>query len=158
MREFAPEHLDRFAVALAYPLGFIFVVLARNELYTENTLEPVIPLLHKRDAKTFGNMMRLWGLLILGNLAGGLIFALVIAKTPALQDRMHVELLAIARESTSDSAWLNFYRGIFAGWLLAMLTWVLASTHERLTQVLLIALATIPIAAFDFRHSIVGRV
>ena len=157
-RSIAPESLQKLAVAIAYPLGFVFVVLARNELYTENTLEPVIPVLHNRDAKTFGNMMRLWGLLIVGNLVGALIFAVVFAKTNAIPEAIRPHLDAIAAESTSDGFGLTLYRGIFAGWMLAMLTWLLASTHDRLAQIVLIWLLTMLIPALEFRHSIVGSV
>ena len=157
-RSIAPESLQKLAVAIAYPLGFVFVVLARNELYTENTLEPVIPVLHNRDAKTFGNMMRLWGLLIVGNLVGALIFAAVFAKTNAVPEAIRPHLEAIAAESTSDGFGLTFYRGIFAGWMLAMLTWLLASTHDRLAQIVLIWFLTMLIPALEFRHSIVGSV
>src|SRR3569623_2297240 len=61
-----PEKYAHAAAGIVYPLGFVFVVFARNELFTENTLEPVIPLLHKRDADTFVKMMRMWGVLLVG--------------------------------------------------------------------------------------------
>ena len=158
LRGFAPDELKPLMVTLAYPIGFVFVVLARSELFTENTLEPVIPLLHRRDGRTFRLMMRLWGILIAGNLAGALIFALVFARTAALPETMRPDLFEVAREATAGTFGSNFYRGIFAGWLLALLTWLLASTQERLTQVVLIVLATMPIAALEFRHSIAGSV
>jgi len=158
LRGFAPEELKPLMVTIAYPLGFVFVVLSRNELFTENTLEPVIPLLHKRDGRTFRLMMRLWGILIVGNLVGALVFALVFAWTAAVPEKLRADLFEVAREATSGSFGPNFYRAIFAGWLLALLTWLLASTQERLTQVLLIVLATMPIAALEFRHSIAGSV
>jgi len=43
----APPHLAHAAGAAGYPLGFVFVVLARSQLFTENTLEPVLPLLEE---------------------------------------------------------------------------------------------------------------
>jgi formate-nitrite transporter family protein len=153
--EEATKHLLATA---GYPLGFIFVILARNELFTENTLEPVIPLLHRRDRRTFGNMMRLWGLLILGNMIGALVFALILAWTNAVPEKMRHDMLELTRRATELGFGLTFYRAIFAGWLLATLTWMLAATNERITQILLIVLATAPIAAFDFSHSIAGSV
>ena len=152
------ESTKHLLATAGYPLGFIFVVLARNELFTENTLEPVIPFLHRRDRRTFGSMMRLWGLLILGNLIGALAFAMILAHTNAVPERMRHDMLEIARRATELGFGLTFYRAIFAGWLLATLTWMLAATNERITQVLLIILATAPIAAFEFSHSIAGSV
>ena len=154
----ASEPWKPFAAAMGYPLGFVFVVLARNELFTENTLEPVIPLLHNRDRETLVKLLRNWGLLIAGNMIGGLAFAAVLAYTPMVEEKLHAPMLAIANEATSDGFGLTFWRAIFAGWLLAMPTWMLAATHERISQIVLVVLATAPISALQFRHSIAGSV
>jgi len=45
-----------------------------------------------------------------------------------------------------------------AGWLIALLTWLMASTHESIAHLVLIWLTTAPIALLNFRHSIVGSV
>ena len=50
------------------------------------------------------------------------------------------------------------YAGVFAGWLIALLTWLLASTRSTPAQIILIWLCTAPIAALHFRHSIAGSV
>ena len=152
------EPTKHLLATAGYPLGFVFVILARNELFTENTLEPVIPFLHRRDRRTFRNMLRLWGLLILGNMIGALAFALILAYTNAVPETMRHDMLELTRQVTGSGFGLTFYRAIFAGWLLAMLTWMLAATSERITQVLLVILATAPIAAFEFSHSIAGSV
>ena len=152
------ESTKHLLATAGYPLGFVLVILSRNELFTENTLEPVIPLLHRRDRRTLGNMLRLWGLLILGNMAGGLAFALLLAHTDMVPERMRHDMLELSRRVTELGFGLTFYRAIFAGWLLAALTWMLAATHERITQLLLVFLATAPIAAFEFSHSIAGSV
>ena len=156
MHDLASEPWKPFAAALGYPIGFVFVVVSRNELFTENTLEPVIPFLHNRDAETLGKLLRNWGLLILGNMVGAAIIAAVLAYTQAVPEKLHAPMLAIANEATSDGFALTFWRAIFAGWLLAMLTWMLAATHDRMAQILLVILATAPISALQFRHSIAG--
>ena len=159
LRSHGHEEATKHLLATAgYPLGFVFVILARNELFTENTLEPVIPLLHRRDLESLGSMLRLWWLLILGNMMGALAFAMILAHTNAVPETMRHDMLALTRKATELGFGLTFYRAIFAGWLLATLTWMLAATHERITQVLLVILATAPIAAFEFSHSIAGSV
>jgi len=153
-----PERYAHAAAGAVYPLGFALVIFARSELFTENTLEPVIPLLHKRDGETFMGMMRLWVLLLIGNLVGAAIFALVMQRTPILMDDVKTHLERIAALSTSDGFGLTFLRAIMAGWLIALLTWVMASTHDSVAHLVLIWLTTAPIALLDFRHSIVGSV
>jgi formate-nitrite transporter family protein len=146
------------AIAAGYPLGFIFVVQARNQLFTENTLEPVIPFLQRRDRKTFMRVLRLWTIVLIGNLIGALIFASLAARTPLLDDAMHRALIHVATLGTDGGFGLVVYRAIFGGWLVALMAWLVSSTRATGTQVLYIWLTTAPIAAFGFRHSIAGAV
>ncbi len=146
------------AFSAVYPLGFILVIMARSELFTENTLVPVIPFLESRDRETFLQMLRVWGLLLVGNLAGAMIFGWVLARTAMVEPALHAELGRIAREATTGSFGEIVYAGVFAGWLIALLSWVLASTHATGAQIVLIWLCTAPIAALGFQHSIAGSV
>lgn len=146
------------ATAVAYPLGFVYVVHARHQLFTENTLEPVIPLLEKRDRKTLRQLLRLWGIVLPMNLVGALLFAFVLAHTQVVEPKLLSPLLEAARVSTEGGALLVFYKGIWAGWLIALMAWLIAATHDTTAQIILVWLATGPIAAFGFRHSIAGAV
>jgi formate/nitrite transporter FocA (FNT family) len=156
--EVAPERYAHAAASAAYPLGFIFVIIARSELFTENTLVPIIPLLERRDLETFGHVVRVWALLLLGNLVGTLIFAVALARTDLLRPEVAAELLRISRQATEGGFVKIAYTAIFAGWLMALLAWLLASTTSTLAQIVLIWLCTAPIAAMHFRHSIVGSI
>jgi formate/nitrite transporter FocA (FNT family) len=146
------------ATAVAYPLGFIYVVLARHQLFTENTLEPVIPLLERRTVGALVKLLRLWLVVLVANLVGAALFSFAVARTRLLTPAVNALLVELARSATSDGAMLVFYRGIWAGWLVALMAWLLASTRETTAQIILIWLTTAPIAAFGFRHSIAGAV
>jgi formate/nitrite transporter FocA (FNT family) len=158
VRELTPDRYDQAASSAVYPLGFIFVIIARSMLFTENTIVPIMPLLNRRNLETFWRVLRLWGLLLVGNLIGAFAFAWVLARTPVVSAHLHGPLLALADESTVGGFWLVCYQALFAGWLIALLTWLLASTHATGAQIVLTWLATAPIAAFGFRHSIAGAV
>lgn len=146
------------ASAIAYPIGFIYVVLARHQLFTENTLEPVVPVLERRDLNSLMKMLRLWGIVLFGNLIGAAIVGLVIARTQVLEPSVDSTLMSLARKATDGGALIVFYKAIWAGWLIALMAWMLASTHETIAQIALIWLTTAPIGAFGFRHSIAGAV
>jgi formate/nitrite transporter FocA (FNT family) len=154
----ASGKLAHAAASAAYPLGFIFVIMARSELFTENTLDPVVPLLEQRNRETFVKLLRMWALLLIGNLVGALIFGWVLARTPVVPAELHAELQKIAGEATSGGFTTVLYAGVFAGWLIALLSWVLAATHSTPAQLALIWLCTAPISAFHFRHSIAGSI
>lgn len=155
---YAADSIKHPLAAAAYPVGFMFVIMGRSELFTENTLEPVIPLLHKRDRTTLRRMLRLWGLLIVGNLVGALVFGWIIGGTPMLESALQPTMQQLAAESTGGGFGEVFYKAIFGGWLIALLTWLLASTIDTIAQLFLIWVTTAPIAAFHFRHSIAGSV
>jgi formate/nitrite transporter FocA (FNT family) len=67
-------------------------------------------------------------------------------------------LLDVARTSTEGGAQLVFYKAIWAGWLIALMAWLIAATRDTTAQIILVWLTTAPIAAFGFRHSIAGAV
>jgi formate/nitrite transporter FocA (FNT family) len=47
---------------------------------------------------------------------------------------------------------------VYAGWLIALLAWLLASTQSTGAQLAFIWLCTAPIHALGFKHSIAGSV
>jgi formate/nitrite transporter FocA (FNT family) len=155
---YAPEPYKHPLASLAYPVGFMFVIMGRSELFTENTLEPVIPLLHERDAKTLRQMLRMWGILIVGNLLGALVFGWILGRTTMIDPSMHPSLQDLSRQATGGGFGEVFYKAIFGGWLIALLAWLLASTVDSIAQLFLIWVTTVPISAFHFRHSIAGSV
>lgn len=154
----APEPWSHAAASAGYPLGFIFVVLARNQLFTENTLEPVIPFLRRPSMRTLRRVLALWAAVLAGNLVGALLFGLVASKTRMLEPALAEPLLRLARETTDGGFLTVAWKAIFAGWLVALMAWLVASTHSTFAQIALIWLSTAPIAAFGFRHSIAGAV
>jgi formate/nitrite transporter FocA (FNT family) len=146
------------ASAAAYPIGFALVIIGRNQLFTENTLEPVIPLLEDHDLRTLRLVLRLWGIVLFGNLVGALFFALLAAHTPMLQSKLEPAMLHISQEAMAGGFARVFYLGIFAGWLIALTAWLVQATERTLAQIVLIWLTIAPISAFGFRHSIAGAV
>jgi formate/nitrite transporter FocA (FNT family) len=154
----APSGREREAAALVYPVGFILVILARSELFTENTLTPVWAVLQRKDGDSVRATLRVWAILLLGNLAGALTFAVVLAATPMVSAELLPPLDRLAEHAVESGFLATIYKGVFAGWLIALLTWILAATSATGAQIALIWLLTWTIAALGFTHSIVGAV
>ncbi len=55
---------------LGYTFGFIIVIMARQQLFTENTVTAVLPVMQKPTMSNVGLLMRLWGVVLLGNIPG----------------------------------------------------------------------------------------
>ena len=144
--------------AVGYPLGFIFVVLARSQLFTENTLFPVIPLLQRKDGGTLRRVLLLWSVVLAANLVGALLFALVASRTTMLDVGLRADALETSRHATDGAFGFTLWRAVFGGWLVALMAWLVSSTRHTGAQIALVWLATAPISAFGFRHSIAGAV
>src|SRR3954471_10626448 len=105
-----PPAYHTLATAIASPIGFIYVVLARHQLFTENTLEPVIPLLEERNAKTLRQVARLWSIVLPASLIGAAFFAFVLARTQTIEPSLHSSLMETAREATKGTASVVFLK------------------------------------------------
>jgi formate/nitrite transporter FocA (FNT family) len=141
---------------LGYSVGFLIVILGRQQLFTENTLTPVLPLLQNKDFKTLGNMLRLWGVVLAANLLGALAFALVAAKSSAFDSDVREEFLKIGREAMKHGFGTTLLRAVFAGWLIALIVWLLPFAETA--RIWVIVFLTWLIGVGHFGHIIAGAV
>jgi formate/nitrite transporter FocA (FNT family) len=156
-RAYLPDQPWRPLVArLGYPLGFLIVILGRQQLFTENTLTAIIPLLAWRDLKTFAQVIRLWSVVLAANLAGAHVFAWVVGNTPMFQPEVQAAMLALAKESANVTFGAAVLRGIFAGWLIAMVVWILAAIDTG--RIAVIIFITYIVGLANLTHIIAGSV
>jgi len=144
-------------LASVYSVGFIFVILGRSELFTEHTMLAVIPVLDRQAS--LGQLGRLWGLVYVGNLLGGLCFTLLaVLLTPGLGvvDAAAFETVALKLVS-HDLQWL-FVGGVFAGWLMGLLAWLITAAQETTGRLLMVLIVTGTIGILHLPHSIAGNV
>ncbi|HKV48340.1 MAG TPA: formate/nitrite transporter family protein [Candidatus Acidoferrales bacterium] len=141
---------------LGYSVGFLIVVLGRQQLYTETTLTAVLPLLSKRDAETGIATLRLWGIVLAANLVGTYLFALCVAKVPIFSPHIQQSLIKVSLGGTEGSFGVVFMRAIFAGWLIALMVWLLPAAESA--KVSIIIITTYLIGLGGFNHVIAGSV
>ncbi len=142
--------------SVGYTVGFVIVIVARQQLFTENTLTPVLPLLHNRDRDTLGRVLKLWAILLVTNLIGALAFATVLAHTRLFDDGTRDAFLAIGKEALEGGVGSHFIRAIFSGWLIALMVWMLPSIEG--TGMAIVAGVSYLIGVADFSHVIAGSV
>lgn len=141
---------------LGYPVGFLLVVGGRQQLFTENTLTPIIPLLSHCDRATFLKVIKLWSVVLLANLAGAHLVSWVLSNTPAFDATVQHAFDQLAREAVSIPWWTAAVRGILAGWLIAMMVWILAVMDNSRMPVILIM--TYVVGLGGFTHIVAGSV
>jgi formate/nitrite transporter FocA (FNT family) len=141
---------------LGYCVGFLIVVLGRQQLYTETTLTAVLPLLSRRNMKTALGVLRLWSVVLVANVIGTYIFALCVAKIPLFSPHIQETLASVSRGGASGSFGVVFVRAIFAGWLIALMVWLLPAAESA--RVSIIIIITYLIGLGGFNHVIAGSV
>jgi formate/nitrite transporter FocA (FNT family) len=141
---------------IGYCTGFVLVILGRQQLFTENTLTPILPLLHRPDRATFLKVSRLWVVIFSANLLGALITAWVLGNTGVFEPQVRNSFAEIAHESMQIGFGLVLLRGIFAGWLIAFLVWMLPFAEAA--RFFVIVGLTWLIGVGGFSHVVAGSV
>jgi len=141
---------------LGYTVGFLIVVLGRQQLFTENTLTPILPLLHNRDLATVARVVRLWALVLTSNIVGTWLVAAALAHTSLFEaDVMHA-FSEVSRTTLQGGFGDIFIRGIFAGWLIALMVWLLPAAEG--SRPFIIVIITYVVGLSGFAHIIAGSV
>lgn len=139
-----------------YAVGFLIVILGSQQLFTENTLEPMVPLLNEPTRERFVKMLRLWGIVLLANIGGTLLFSLFAAKTSAFDEELKAAFLAIGLEALEPAAGTIFLKAIVAGMIIALMVWMLPAA--KTAHVWVIGLLAWLVGAASLSHVIVGSV
>lgn len=143
--------------SFVYPVGFIFVILGKSALFTEQTSVLTLPVLNGQ--RSIWDLLRIWGLVILGNVVGGVLFTLFIGFLgPNLKLFTHETMVSIGTHVVHHESWVLFLSAIVAGWLMGLLNWLLNSTINSMTRIILIFVITGVIGFGGFHHSIVGNI
>lgn len=146
----------QLVVGMGYTVGFLIVVLGRQQLFTENTVTVVLPVVAQPTLHNFARLARMWALVLTANMAGTLFAALFCNYTPVLSSPLHAAMLDISRDLAANGGIDMFFRAIAAGFLIAAMVWLLPSAAG--SQFLVISLMTYLIAIGGFPHLIAGSV
>src|SRR5581483_951528 len=103
---------------LIYPIGFIAVIIGRQQLFTENTLYPVVLVLDER--RHVLATLRLWVVVFASNIAGALLFSALCIYTTALRPEIHARLVDLGKTAVQGSFGHLFWSGVVGGWLIAL--------------------------------------
>jgi formate/nitrite transporter FocA (FNT family) len=138
---------------LGYSVGFLIVILGRQQLFIENTVTVVLPLLLRKNLTTADSMLRLWAIVLASNLVGTYIFALCIARVAIFNPHVR-QAIADASKEALTGFWVVLMRALFAGWLLALMVWLLPGAESA--RVSIIVMVTYLIGLGNFNHIIAG--
>jgi formate/nitrite transporter FocA (FNT family) len=138
---------------LAYPTGFIAVIIGRAQLFTENTLYPVILVLDER--RYLLETLRLWGVVFASNILGATLFALLAIKSGALLPGIANQLVDLGKEALQGSGAHIFWSGVIGGWLIALVAWVVTASQWTIGQMAMVWVLTFVVGVGKFSHCVV---
>ena len=152
-----PPAVVRFLTANMYPIGFIFVILGRSELFTEHTTLAILPVL--QGLASIKKLLRLWAIVYISNIFGGLVFALILSYFAGSLHFLNKDAFAQIAEAFISNSWLTtLLSALLAGWLMGLLAWLVAAARETISQIFIIWTVTAAIGFASLPHCIVGNI
>jgi formate-nitrite transporter family protein len=139
-----------------YSVGFLIVILGRQQLFTETTLTAVIPALTRRDLATLLLTLRVWAIVLTANIAATWIFAAIAAQPGIFPEPTMQAMAYLSTVAMKGPFWHTLITGGSAGWLIGLMVWLLPSAHTGRTPIII--LLTYVIAICQFPHIIAGSV
>lgn len=146
--------------SMLYPIGFIFVVIGKSELFTENFVTPVLATWEGKG--TQHQLFRLWGIALVFNVLGVLVITFIIGSTNFLSGespaRMHIvhEFQWVANHVFAESFWTFIWKSIFGGLLINFMSWLVIAVRGSGAKLFMIWLPTFLIMLLGAHHCIVG--
>ena len=144
------------AIAAGYPMGFLMVVLGRQQLFTESTITMVLPVMAAPTGANFSALGRSWSIILAANLAGTLMAALFCTFTPVISPELREAMLELSRHALEKPWSVLFFEAITAGFLMAAMVWLLPGAERAQFQV--VALMTYLIAISGSAHIVAGSI
>ncbi len=157
LRGALPDAAWRPLVAkLGYSLGFLFVILGRQQLFTENTLTVILPLMQSRRARDLVRVARVWTVVLAANVVGAFAFAWSAAHGDVFSAVHHQTFAELGRAALEPGFGTMLLRGVYGGWLIALMVWLLPAARSARFFVILTVTWLVGVGAFT--HAIAGSV
>ena len=77
-----------------------------------------------------GRLLRLWSVVLVGNLCGTLLVAYVMLHLPIFDTKTDLAFLEIGRKIMENDAGQMFAKGIVSGWMIATMVWMIPSMES----------------------------
>lgn len=151
-----PGEWRQLLVALGYPVGFLIVVLSRQQLFTETTVTVILPIMANPSMGTVIRGGRMWGIVLTANLVGTFGAAAFIAFTPAVPPELRSHMGEVSRHALAHGWTDLFFLAITSGYLMATMVWLLPGAGPAQLQIVVVL--TYLIGVGGFAHIVAGSV
>ncbi len=145
---------NRLLASLAFTVGFVALLLANSELFTENFLVPVISVVAKVGTVT--QLLRLWGVTLVANLAAGwLASGMIVVALPEVRD---AAVKAGSHYAHLGVSWRSFFLAVLAGMVITLLTRMQHSTEDKVPQLVAAVSMSFVLVGAQLFHSVLDSI
>jgi formate/nitrite transporter FocA (FNT family) len=148
-----PDAAHVFA-STAFGIAFVFLVVGRAELFTENFLVPIAGLDRRRRTSWFA-LARLWTISPLFNVIGGTIMILLVTVHGVLPEGTGEPIVEAAARIHANDTLALFLSAVFGGALITAMTWFVEGSESMGIRVTVAWIAAAVLALGGFNHVIV---
>lgn len=146
--------LGSLAGAVAFGVAFVFIVVGRSELFTENFLVPIAGL-EGGGRAAWAKLAELWTLSPVFNLVGGAILILIVSSEGVLPEGTAEPIREIALKLDDRDVPAAFLSAVAAGALITLMTWLVEGTESMGMRALCAWIGGALLALGLFNHVIV---
>ncbi len=155
LHAFLPDEPWRPLVSnFGYCIGFLLVIVGRLQLFTENTIKPVLPVLVNPRPGRFRLTGQLWFIVLVANLIGTFLSMLLVENAGVATPAQIEAFIEVSHHLAEREALTNVGMGVPAGFLLAALVWGMADNKD--SRFWLIVAITYMIALGEMSHVVAG--
>jgi formate-nitrite transporter family protein len=151
------RHAAHVGGSIGFGLGFVFLVVGRGELFTENFLVPIAGLDH-RDGNAWRKLTTLWGTSAFFNVIGGLVIVLIVTTHSVLPFGSGATIVRTAEIVHANGVLALFMSAVFAGALMTAMTWFVEAQDSMIVRVVIAWSVGALIALGYFNHVIVETI
>ncbi len=148
------EPWAELVIAIGYTVGYVIAIMGNLQLFTETTVTAVLPLATRPSLVNFGRLGRLWAAVLVANLAGTLLVALLIARGVILSPSELASAVDFSAKLLEHDAGKTLLLGLPSGFLIGAVAWILP--NARGSEFWIIVMITYVIAICGFSHVVAG--
>ena len=142
-----------FVGSLFFGIAFIFIVVGRSELFTENFFVPITALRRGKLSKV--KLVELWTISPVMNVLGGTALILIVSTQGVLPEGTAPALNELARHIDELPLWSAFCSAIVAGALITAMTWMVEGVGTVGGRIIMAWIAGTVLALTSLNHVIV---
>ena len=141
--------------AMGFGVGFVFLVVGRGELFTENFLVPLAGLDDEDENSNWRNLLKLWTISPIFNVIGGVVIILILTTHSVLPYGTGLALEKVAYTIHANGVLALFMSAVFAGALITAMTWFVEGQATMMPRVVVALICGSILALGNFNHVIV---